>query len=261
VRVMTEIGFLGTGGSVATPERDNTSLVISHGEELVLIDCPGSILAKIKKLGFSPDRLDSILVTHVHPDHIYGLPALIHSLMLEDGTIRLYGSEETASFCAGLLDLFGLRRAKIRKRVKIVPLKPGESFELARKMDVRCFRVPHSEESLAYRLTFDDHGKSLLYSGDTPPHGPLFQEASGLDYLIHDASAPRRYFEEYPSLVPLHTSSQDLGLLAERAGVGCLLPCHFFGELEYTFAEIEREIRLNYTGRLIIPHDFDKMKL
>ncbi len=189
---MVEIGFVGTGGSVATPERDNTSLAIRLGSRLVLVDCPGSVLAKIRKLGYDPLSLDSILVTHIHPDHIYGLPALIHSLMLEEGKIRLYGSEQTAAFCASLLDLFGLREKKIKMRVEILVLKAGDRF---------------------------------------------------------------------PSLIPLHTSALALGCLAEDAQVGCLIPCHFFGELDFALSEIEEEIRQNYTGRLVIPRDFDKIVL
>ena len=258
---MVEIGFVGTGGSVATPERDNTSLAIRLGSRLILVDCPGSVLAKIRKLGYDPLSLDSILVTHIHPDHIYGLPALIHSLMLEEGKIRLYGSEQTAALCASLLDLFGLREKKIKMRVEILVLKAGDRFLPSESCDVLALHVPHSPASLAYRFSWKDGNRRFLYSGDTPPHRPLFEEASGLDYLIHDASAPQRFFDRFPSLVPLHTSALALGRLAEEAHVGCLIPCHFFGELNFGLPEIEEEIRQSYTGRLVIPRDFDKIVL
>jgi len=58
---MVELKFLGTGGSVATEGRDNTSFLILFEQELILVDCPGSVIPKIKKLH--------------HPDHIYGLPS------------------------------------------------------------------------------------------------------------------------------------------------------------------------------------------
>ena len=106
---MTEIHFLGTGGWVATRERDNTSLLIQENEKLVLVDCPGSVIQKIKKTDLDPEAIVSILITHVHPDHVYGLPSLVHSLMLVECTINLYGSEETVQFCLNLLDLFHLR--------------------------------------------------------------------------------------------------------------------------------------------------------
>ena len=80
---MADLYFLGTGGSIATEDRDNTSLLLDTENRLILIDCPGSVIQKIRKLGFDPRQIKTILVTHVHPDHIYGLPSLVHSLMLQ----------------------------------------------------------------------------------------------------------------------------------------------------------------------------------
>jgi len=113
-----KITFLGTGGAVATEERDNTSLLVAQGKFLALVDCPGGVVQKIKKAGYLPQNLQAILVTHVHPDHIYGLPSLIHSLMLEDMTLELYGSSASILFCQKLLDLFQLRENKIKCRVR-----------------------------------------------------------------------------------------------------------------------------------------------
>ena len=119
---MAEICFLGTGGWVPTPQRDNTSVLLRAGGNLTLIDCPGSVVAKIRTLGFDPRRVSTILFTHIHPDHIYGLPSFIHSLILEDGEIRLLGSEETVAFARRLLDLFGLRGKNVRTRVRFIAL-------------------------------------------------------------------------------------------------------------------------------------------
>jgi ribonuclease BN (tRNA processing enzyme) len=82
-----------------------------------------------------------------------------------------------------------------------------------------------------------------------------------LDYLIHDCSAPSRFFEEYPSLYAMHTDSLTLGEIAQEAGVKHLIPCHFFGELEYSMGEIEEEIRKNFRGTLTIPDDFSRIPL
>jgi ribonuclease BN (tRNA processing enzyme) len=54
----------------------------------------------------------------------------------------------------------------------------------------------------------------------------------------------------------MHTDSLTLGRLAQSAGVKCLIPCHFFGEIDYSISEIEGEIREDYRGRLIVPTDF-----
>ena len=59
----------------------------------------------------------------------------------------------------------------------------------------------------------------------------------------------------------MHTDSLALGEMAQEAGVKHLVPCHFFGELDFSLDEIEREIRISYRGELTIPADFSKIPL
>jgi len=258
---MSALYFLGTGGSVATVKRDNTSFLMKVGRTLILVDCPGSVVQKIKKLDLNPSQVSSILITHIHPDHVYGLPSFVHSLMLEELLVRLYGSEETIDFCRKLLDLFLLLEREMKIRIDFIPLKPGEKVKLADSLEINAFKVPHSSSSLAFHFFLREKGKELIYSGDTPVHSFLFQQAEDKDYLIHDCSAPSRFFIEYPSLSSMHTHSLELGKFSQKARIKCLIPCHFFGELEYPLSEIEEEIKKNYDGRLIIPEDFEKITL
>lgn len=258
---MNEIYFLGTGGSVATLERDNTSFLILGDETRILVDCPGSLIQKMKKVNCAPAQVHDILITHIHPDHIYGLPSFIHSLMLEKTIVRLYGSKETINFSRKLLELFNLFAREIKVRVEFIPLKPGGKTSLGDSIEVEAFKVRHSSSSLAYRFHFDREKKELLYSGDTPPDPFLFEQAAGIDFLIHDCSAPSRFFRRYPQLCTVHTHSLELGQRAQAAGVKSLIPCHFFGEVEFSLGEIEEEIRQGYRGKLIIPLDLDKISL
>jgi ribonuclease BN (tRNA processing enzyme) len=257
---MIELGFLGTGGSFSIAERDNTSFLFNTGQNLILVDTPGSVIQRIQKLGFDPFDLGTILMTHIHADHVYGLPSVFHSLMLHEGLIHVYGSEETVQFCARYLDLFGLREAKVRTQTVLHTVHPEKSFRLGDVADVRPFKVRHHSSSLAYLFHFAE-GLTFLYSGDTPADSALLRRAGDFEVLCHDSSAPSRFFEQYPVLKTMHTDSAELGRLAEEAGVKTLIPIHFFGEVEFSLAEIEAEIRQSYAGRLIIPRDFDKIQL
>ncbi len=258
---MAELIFLGTGGAVGTVERDNTSLAFDLGGDIVLVDCPGAVIPKMRRAGLDPLRIRALFVTHVHPDHIYGLPSLIHSLFLDEGLIRLYGSEESVRFCAGLLDLFGLRAARIKMRLEFMPLAPEQAWELPGLMRGEAFPVKHSPASMGFRFILGGGERELVCSGDTPPDPAVADRARGKDYLVHDCSAPSRFFDMYPVLRTMHTSSRELGRLARDAGVGCLLPCHFFGEVAYPISEVEAEIRENFFGRLIMPSDLTRIEL
>ena len=258
---MAEIYFLGTGGWVATPQRDNTSILLRAGAKLILIDCPGSVVAKIRKLNFDPREVSTIILTHVHPDHVYGLPSLVHSLILDDGEIRLLGSEETVAFARRLLDLFELREKNVKTRVRFQALRPGQILRLDEALSLRGFRVPHHSSSLAYHLYLNEERKEIVFSGDTPVHSPLFKDSRAIDYLVHEASAPSRYFKKYPRLCGIHTSSLDLGRWSQDAGVKCLIPCHFLADVWTVPTEVRAEIRLHFKGRLIVPRDLQRISL
>jgi ribonuclease Z len=257
---MVELIFLGTGGAVATADRDNTSYALDAGERFSLVDCSGSVMGKLRRAGLDPLRMGSLFITHVHPDHVFGLPSLIHGLFLEEGLIKLYGSTETVAFCAELLDLFRLREPRVKMRVELIPLAPGREATLEGSDRVEGFRVPHSPASLGFRFILGG-GREIVCSGDTPPVDDVFDRARGADVLVHDCSAPDRFFEMIPVLRTMHTSALELGRRAQDAGVRCLIPCHFFGEVEYPWADIENEIRAHYTGRLILPRDLMRIDL
>jgi ribonuclease BN (tRNA processing enzyme) len=168
------------------------------------------------------------------------------------------GSEDTVDFSRRLLDLFGLRRRKIRTRIRFRSLRPGQTSRLEGACSVRALPVPHHRSSLAFHFCLEDAGREILYSGDTPIHEPLFKEARGIDFLIHDASAPARYFKRYPVLSRLHTSFLALGRWSQKAAVQCLVPCHFLAEAPCPSAEVRREIRRHFRGQLIIPRDLQR---
>jgi ribonuclease BN (tRNA processing enzyme) len=258
---MTEIIFLGTSGYVPTPERDNAAFLLKAGESAVLIDCPGSPLRKLAAAAVKPLDVGSVFVTHVHTDHVYGLPSLVHGLMLRHHVFRLFGSAETVDFCRRLLDLFGLREPKYRTRVEFVALAPGEKTAVAGGVDVTAWNVPHQPSSLAYEFQLLPDGKRVVFSGDTPIHPALFEWARGADVLVHDCGAPARFFEKYPILKSVHTSALDLGEWSERAGVRHLAPVHFLTELDFKVGEMEKEIRTHFTGRLVLPSDGDRMAI
>ena len=258
---MAEITFLGTAGYIPTPRRDNASFLLKAGETSVLVDCPGALLGKLAAAKVDPRRVGNIFVTHVHADHVYGLPSLVQGLMLRDHVFRLFGSGESVDLCKRLLDVFGLREPKYRTRVEFVALVPGERAQVAEGVDVTAWAVPHHASSLAYEFQVLPDGWRAVFSGDTAVHPPLFEWARGADVLVHDCGAPARFFEKYPALKAVHTSAADLGAWSERAGLRLLAPVHFLTELPFEMSELEAELRAGYTGRIVVPSDMDTLEI
>ena len=254
---MAEIVVLGTGGALATRDRDNTAFLLRAGATAALIDCPGAVVQKVLRVGVRPEDVTDLFVTHVHPDHVYGLPSLVHGFMLRDGVLRVFGSAETVEFCARLLDLFGLRRSKYRTRVEFTALVPGEPAGVSKGVEITAHRVPHHASSLAFEFRLSDGPRKVVFSGDTPLDPGLFERSREADVLCHDCGGPARFFAEYPALASRHTSAKDLGVWSGRAAVRTLVPCHFLAELGFPPAEAEAEIRAGYSGRLVLAADLD----
>ncbi len=258
---MDEVVFLGTGGPLSTPERDNTSFLVHSDNRATLIDCPGSVLQKLMKVAVSPLEVRDVFITHVHPDHVYGLPGFVLGLMLYEHRIKLYGSEETIAFCRNLLDLFRLREPHFKTRVDFVPLETENPVTVSGGMEVTAHRVPHHSSSLAFEFQLENKGTRLVFSGDTPPHPAFFTRIADADYLFHDCSAPSRLFALHPVLTSKHTHSLDLGKWSAEARIRCCVPCHFLAEFDFPLVEIEAEIRKNYGGSLVLPMDLERLNL
>ncbi|MBM3150409.1 MAG: ribonuclease Z, partial [Chloroflexi bacterium] len=79
---MARLILLGSGAALPDASRDNTYMVIEGRESSILIDCAGSPLHKLQAVGVDLNTLEALIVTHHHPDHIYGVPALLLGLWL-----------------------------------------------------------------------------------------------------------------------------------------------------------------------------------
>jgi ribonuclease Z len=108
---MAEICLLGTGGMMPLKDRFLTSLYAEYNGKAVLIDCGEGTQVAIAKHGLKMSRIELILITHCHADHVAGLPGLLLSIgnssRTEPLTIAAPGScvpviEKLVSICGGL---------------------------------------------------------------------------------------------------------------------------------------------------------------
>ena len=74
---MLEVHFLGTGAMMPLPDRRLASVLVRRNGRLLLIDCGEGTQVAVRASGWSMAKVDSILITHFHADHIAGLPGLL----------------------------------------------------------------------------------------------------------------------------------------------------------------------------------------
>ncbi len=78
---MFEIVFLGTSASAPSIRRGLPSAMVLHNEHRFMIDCGEGTQRQLLQSGLGFKRLDKILLTHGHLDHILGLAGLLSTLM------------------------------------------------------------------------------------------------------------------------------------------------------------------------------------
>ncbi|HAY85473.1 MAG TPA: ribonuclease Z [Chloroflexi bacterium] len=142
---MFEIVFLGTSASAPSIHRGLTSQVVKHNEYRFMIDCGEGTQRQILQSGIGFKRLNNILITHGHLDHILGLAGLFSTLSrwetIEEVTIHggKYALERIFNLLYGV-QIIHPRKSQIEINFK--EIAPGKIFE-EEDFSVTAFSVSH----------------------------------------------------------------------------------------------------------------------
>ena len=256
--------FFGTSGAIPSAARDNTALVFYSSDEVVLVDCSGSPYQKILKAGLDPMRVSSLIVTHRHVDHLYGLPSLAHNMGLAGrrATLHVYALPETMRILHGFMDLFPLEeQMPYRIVLREIPPKEGHPVLEAKGFRIRSTPVKHGAPNIGLRVEFDSPTEQgvVVYSCDTSPCPSLIALARGADVLIHEATF--LHSEAARAASDGHTTGYQAGEVAAQAGVKRLILCHFEAPLHDHVDELRREARQTYSGPVEIPEEFQEYRV
>lgn len=141
---MFEILFLGTSASAPSASRGLSGQIISHNEHRFLVDCGEGTQRQILQSGIGFKRLNRVLLTHGHLDHILGLGGLL-STFLRWETIEefeIYGGKSTLERVRTLLYDVVLRGNQPPMPLRLIEVKAGTLFDLD-DFTVTAFPVTH----------------------------------------------------------------------------------------------------------------------
>lgn len=81
---MMRIVVLGSGAAIPSPERNLTSIALRYQGDVFLFDCGEGTQRQMMKHKISYSKVRMILVSHLHGDHIFGIPGLLYTLSIEE---------------------------------------------------------------------------------------------------------------------------------------------------------------------------------
>jgi len=175
-----ELLFLGTGGGTPSRQRNVTSIALllkGARSGCWLFDCGEGTQHQILRSPVKPGKIEKIFITHLHGDHVFGLPGLLTSRSMSgiSGAMTLYGPKGLRQFVETSLSLSG---SWLTFPLEIVEIEAGEVLNDGH-FRVVAYPLTHPVECYGYRI--EEHDKPgaldaarLLADGIKP--GSLFQQ-------------------------------------------------------------------------------------
>ena len=156
---MFEILFLGTSASAPSVHRGLSSQIVMRDEHRFLIDCGEGTQRQILQSGVGFKRLNRILITHAHLDHILGLAGLLSTFMRWETIdyLQLYAGRHALERIHDLLYGIVLRGAKAPMPVELCEIKPGLLFD-EDDFTVTAFPVQHRGPD-CYGFAFEEKSR------------------------------------------------------------------------------------------------------
>lgn len=151
-----KVTFIGTGGVSPFGPRNLPSISIKAGNELIILDagegCQYSLFRK--KLHPAKSKL-YILLSHLHTDHISGLPGILHTLSLarKKDVVRIFGPEGTKEFIRKIIDAFNIYFTPFILDIKEVTRNNSlTNIASTNIFNIIAFRTKHDVNSVGYIL-------------------------------------------------------------------------------------------------------------
>ena len=171
-----KLTFLGTGDAVPSAKRNHTSILLNYNEENILIDCGEGTQRQFRKAHLNPCKVNRILITHWHGDHVLGIPGLLQTLTLIgcNKVIYIYGPRGTQRYMQKMMDAFKFAGDKYKLVIKEVS---GKFFENS-DFYIEAESMDHTIPTNAYNFIFKDKlriDKDKLKKNNISS-GPFLQE-------------------------------------------------------------------------------------
>ena len=151
---MLELLFLGTGASVPSRNKATSCIAVRNGSDIILMDCGEGSQRQIMVSPFSFMKIRVILITHLHGDHVFGLPGLLQTMSLSGrkDPITVYGPPGIRD----CIDAFmTVTQGETIYPMEVIEVSGGESFAVG-EMTVSVYRTEHNIASVGYRIDEKD---------------------------------------------------------------------------------------------------------
>jgi ribonuclease Z len=229
-----KVTLLGTGSPQPRMDRFGPSILVEAGKKKLLFDCGRGATQRIEQIKIPFTEIDALFLTHLHSDHIVGIPDLWLTGWARGRKmpLRVWGPAGTKEMMSHLEEAYKfdiqIRQADDRLpsrgvAVAAKDIEQGVVYDDA-GIKVTAFSVDHGLVKPALGYLIDFAGHSLVLSGDTRYSENLIRFSQGADVLIHEVIDPEAFrarnpsisVERFNAIVGHHTTAEQAGTIFAR---------------------------------------------
>jgi len=263
------VSLLGTGTPKPIMERFGPSILVQAGSETLLFDAGRGCLQRLRQLNLNYDKIDALFLTHLHSDHIVGLPDLWLTGWLvsrRTNPLKVFGPAGTGSMTENLQKAFAY---DIRIRIEddkapaegcnflVKEIQQGIIYE-KNGVKVIAFEVDHYPIVPAFGYRIEYNGHVVVLSGDTRYSENLIKYAKGADLLIHEVVVtPDTINKADPkyNVVAHHTTPEQAGKIFNEIKPKLAAYSHIANPYDRNEQELLKQTKVNYAGPMVIGQD------
>jgi len=228
---------VGCGDAFGAGNRLQTSFFVRSEASTFLIDCGATTLIGLQRLEISPNDIDTVFVSHLHGDHIGGLPwLLIHAKYVGQRTrpLVIAGPKSIQDRFIALTEAVypGTLDTGINFDLVFVEYEQQVPLEL-NGVSVTPFEVHHPSGAPPYALRFDIEDKVLSFTGDTGWVDVLPEVSREADLFISECF-------QYDNKMPMHLDYKTIDANYDRLLARRVLLTHMGQEMLDARSQVDR---------------------
>jgi len=182
-----ELKFIGTSSGKTSLKRYHSSFLINSGSYNLLVDAGDGISRALLNQKILFNFIDGILISHLHPDHYTGLPALIVQMKMNErkNPLYIFCDESNTEFIKEFIYQSYLFEDKLGFKLNVQSFQQDKNFEVSDGLSFTARQNSHLERNISSdksrRLSFSCssflikvNGKNIFFTGDIAEQKDLY---------------------------------------------------------------------------------------
>jgi len=235
-----KITVLGSASGMAVPQRNASAYLVETKRRLFLIDAGDGVSQQLVRFGLDHNRIDTVFISHTHPDHAAGLLGLLQLMHLTERKtlLRIYLPQGVLPGFDSIFPYFYIFQEKWPFRFELIPISEETLLD---EDGFRMSAIPNGHlsgnrqiakkfgvGSDSYSFCFSEKEKgTIIYTSDVDSLTHLTKSSRGADVLISEC---------------YHVSIEKVRTFARAAGIYRVILTHIPPELEKTATSEKQQV-------------------